>query len=202
MRYEVHLTRDIQQNLLISPQALLKEVVVYSRRRDENVKNAQMGRFDLAVSQIKSVPVIFGEVDILKTLQLLPGIRNAGEGNTGLYVRGGGPDQNLILTVDGQEVRGLGSGESVRVERGDHDAVAGRAHTGYTPTEPDRRPGPHGAPQTMGEERARVRRTGCPRRPVGVSRREVRCRVRRILHDRERHDGQRFVDLKQIDLVE
>jgi hypothetical protein len=97
LRYEVNLTKDVQQNLLLSPQSLLKEVVVYSRRRDENVKNAQMGRFDLAVSQIKSVPVIFGEVDILKTLQLLPGIRNAGEGNTGLYVRGGGPDQNLIL---------------------------------------------------------------------------------------------------------
>jgi hypothetical protein len=46
------------------------------------------------------VPAIFGEVDILKTLQLLPGVRNAGEGNTGLYVRGGGPDQNLILLDD------------------------------------------------------------------------------------------------------
>jgi hypothetical protein len=59
-----------------------------------------MGKFDLTMAQIKSVPVIFGEVDILKTLQLLPGVRNAGEGNTGLYVRGGGPDQNLIMLDD------------------------------------------------------------------------------------------------------
>ena len=52
------------------------------------------------MAQIKSLPVLFGEVDIMKTLQLLPGVSNAGEGNTGLYVRGGGPDQNLILLDD------------------------------------------------------------------------------------------------------
>ena len=52
------------------------------------------------MARVKAVPVIFGETDILKTLQLLPGVRNAGEGNTGLYVRGGGPDQNLIMLDD------------------------------------------------------------------------------------------------------
>lgn len=89
-------TLDIQ----MVQKSVLEEVVVYSKRRDANVKNAQMGKFDLSMAQIKSVPVIFGEVDILKTLQLLPGVRNAGEGNTGLYVRGGGPDQNLIMLDD------------------------------------------------------------------------------------------------------
>src|SRR5687767_12988729 len=59
-----------------------------------------MGKIDMTVSRIKSVPVLLGEVDLLKTLQLLPGVRNAGEGNTGLYVRGGGPDQNLIMLDD------------------------------------------------------------------------------------------------------
>ena len=59
-----------------------------------------MGKIDLSMSQVKSLPVLFGEVDIMKTLQLLPGVSNAGEGNTGLYVRGGGPDQNLILLDD------------------------------------------------------------------------------------------------------
>ena len=59
-----------------------------------------MGRIDLSMNKIKSLPVIFGEVDPLKALQLLPGVRNAGEGNSGLYVRGGGPDQNLILLDD------------------------------------------------------------------------------------------------------
>lgn len=86
--------------LLVPKSAAAEEVVVYARRRDENVKNAQMGKFDLSISKVKALPVLMGEVDLLKTLQLLPGVRNAGEGNTGLYVRGGGPDQNLIILDD------------------------------------------------------------------------------------------------------
>ncbi len=76
------------------------EVIVYSKRRDANVKNAQMGKVDLTMTQIKNIPAFMGEVDLLKAIQLLPGIRNAGEGNAGFYVRGGGPDQNLILLDD------------------------------------------------------------------------------------------------------
>ncbi len=88
-------------NFLLTPKTTSsEEVVVYAKRRDENVKNAQMGKFDLSVSKVKALPVLMGEVDLLKTLQLLPGVRNAGEGNTGLYVRGGGPDQNLIILDD------------------------------------------------------------------------------------------------------
>ena len=56
-----------------------------------------MGQIDLNINTVKSLPSFMGETDILKTLQLLPGVRNAGEGNSGFYVRGGGPDQNLIL---------------------------------------------------------------------------------------------------------
>jgi len=97
---EVRLDSNLQLNVDLLQRSVLEEVVVYSRRRDANVRNSQMGKFDLTMAQIKSVPVIFGEVDILKTLQLLPGVRNAGEGNTGLYVRGGGPDQNLIMLDD------------------------------------------------------------------------------------------------------
>ena len=59
-----------------------------------------MGKIDLTMDAIKSMPALFGEVDVLKTLQLLPGVRNAGEGNSGFYVRGGGPDQNLIILDD------------------------------------------------------------------------------------------------------
>lgn len=91
---------NIDQNFYLSPKTTLQEVIVSSKRRDGNVKNAQMGKIDLSISQVKSVPVLLGETDLLKTLQLLPGVRNAGEGNTGLYVRGGGPDQNLILLDD------------------------------------------------------------------------------------------------------
>lgn len=90
--------RTLDFNLL--QRSMLETVVVSSRRRDGNVQNAQMGRIDLSMNQVKAVPVLLGEVDILKTLQLMPGIQNAGEGNTGLYVRGGGPDQNLIMLDD------------------------------------------------------------------------------------------------------
>lgn len=85
---------------LISKSSLISEVVVYSRRRDGNVKNAQMGKVDLSMNQIKNIPAFMGEIDLLKALQLLPGVRNAGEGNAGFYVRGGGPDQNLIILDD------------------------------------------------------------------------------------------------------
>ncbi|HEX8278451.1 MAG TPA: TonB-dependent receptor, partial [Segetibacter sp.] len=79
---------------------IIENVTVTGHRRDNNVKTAQMGKIDLSIESIKSMPAIFGEVDILKTLQLLPGVRNAGEGNSGFYVRGGGPDQNLIILDD------------------------------------------------------------------------------------------------------
>lgn len=85
---------------LIAKSSLISEVVVYSRRRDGNVKNAQMGKVDLSMNQIKNIPAFMGEIDLLKALQLLPGVRNAGEGNAGFYVRGGGPDQNLIILDD------------------------------------------------------------------------------------------------------
>lgn len=85
---------------LMSRSAAIGEVVVYSRRRDANVKNAQMGKIDLSMNQIRNIPAFMGEIDLLKALQLLPGVRNAGEGNAGFYVRGGGPDQNLIILDD------------------------------------------------------------------------------------------------------
>ena len=99
-QFEVTLDANLEFNIELLQKSVLEEVIVLSRRRDANVKNAQMGKIDLTMARIKTVPVIFGETDILKTLQLLPGVRNAGEGNTGLYVRGGGPDQNLIMLDD------------------------------------------------------------------------------------------------------
>ncbi|RYZ61678.1 MAG: carboxypeptidase-like regulatory domain-containing protein, partial [Chitinophagaceae bacterium] len=88
----IQLTNNLEQTILLLPRSsALNEVVVFSRRRDANVRNAQMGQIDLSISQIKNVPAFLGEVDILKAIQLLPGVRNAGEGNAGFYVRGGGP---------------------------------------------------------------------------------------------------------------
>lgn len=76
---------------------ILKEVVVESSRKNDNLTKAQMGTETINMAAISKVPVIFGEKDLLKTIQLLPGVKSAGEGNSGFFVRGGGADQNLIL---------------------------------------------------------------------------------------------------------
>ncbi len=97
----LRLTADTRINFEVLPKIYLsEEVVVSAKKRDANVKNAQMGKFTLPMDQIKSLPAFLGEVDLLKTIQFLPGVRNAGEGSAGIYVRGGGPDQNLILLDD------------------------------------------------------------------------------------------------------
>ncbi len=97
----LNLHADTLMNIdLYSGSNLSQEVVITSRKRDNNVKAAQMGKITLSIEQIKSVPAFLGEVDLLKVVQLLPGVRNAGEGNSVIYVRGGGPDQNLVLLDD------------------------------------------------------------------------------------------------------
>jgi TonB dependent receptor/CarboxypepD_reg-like domain/TonB-dependent Receptor Plug Domain len=77
-----------------------REAVITAERKDAQVTNTQMGKIDLSTEQLKTLPAIFGEVDVMKSIQLLPGVQSAGEGQTGFYVRGGGPDQNLILLDD------------------------------------------------------------------------------------------------------
>lgn len=94
----VELNKNIKLNFNLLPISInTKEVFITAKRGKENVEGAQMGTVNLQIEKIKTLPVIFGEVDILKTLQLLPGVKSGGEGNSGFYVRGGGPDQNLIL---------------------------------------------------------------------------------------------------------
>jgi hypothetical protein len=88
-------------NIELSPKMkTTKEVIIKTKRKDENVKSTEMGMHKLSIEGLKKLPVILGEVDILKALQLLPGVNSAGEGQSGFYVRGGGPDQNLILLDD------------------------------------------------------------------------------------------------------
>lgn len=96
----LNLWQDTVLNIELKTREMMQEVIVSSRKRDANVKNAQMGRIVLPIEQIKSIPAFLGEVDLLKTIQLLPGVRNAGEGSAGIYVRGGGADQNLIMLDD------------------------------------------------------------------------------------------------------
>ncbi len=95
---QLELNENRRYNLELEPDVITtQEVVVSSERKDKNVSSADLGTVDLDVESIKSLPALMGEVDILKTLQLLPGVQSSGEGNSGFYVRGGGPDQNLIL---------------------------------------------------------------------------------------------------------
>ncbi len=94
---KISLNSAQQINIALQSGALLAEVVVTAREEDQNVQATKMGTVELGTEQIKKLPAIFGEVDVLKTLQLLPGVQSAGEGASGLYVRGGGPDQNLVL---------------------------------------------------------------------------------------------------------
>ncbi|GIV33312.1 MAG: collagen-binding protein [Chitinophagales bacterium] len=95
---EVTLQSDRRVNFELLPQAkVTEEVIVTSERKDKNVESSQMSAVEISVEQIKTLPVLLGEADILKTVQLLPGVQSSGEGNSSLYVRGGGPDQNLVL---------------------------------------------------------------------------------------------------------
>lgn len=96
--FMVNLNKNIPLPVELSPGGVqLAEVVVSARKRNENVSKPLMGVQKLSTNEIKNIPVLFGEKDVLKTIQLLPGIQAAGDGNSGFYVRGGGADQNLIL---------------------------------------------------------------------------------------------------------
>lgn len=98
---EIILDKDIRMNTELSDDTkILEEVVIVEERKDENVKSTTMGKEELSTDRIKSIPAFMGEVDIIKAIQLLPGVQAAGEGNSGIYVRGGGPDQNLVLLDD------------------------------------------------------------------------------------------------------
>ena len=95
---QVNLLQNTIINFNLSSRSTsLKEVVIGAEKKNDNITNPEMGVEKLDVKQIAAIPVLFGEKDILKTLQLLPGIESAGDGNSGFYVRGGGSDQNLIL---------------------------------------------------------------------------------------------------------
>ena len=95
---KVSLHKNEVINLPLQIKSELKEVVISADKpNNDNIVSPQMGIDKLNMAQINQVPVLLGERDILKTISLLPGVKSAGEGNTGFYVRGGGADQNLIL---------------------------------------------------------------------------------------------------------
>ncbi|MEN9942640.1 MAG: hypothetical protein RLZZ91_641, partial [Bacteroidota bacterium] len=91
------LQANLHKDFELQPVSFTGGPVIIEGTRRENVGSTDMGKIEIGIDQIKKIPVIFGEVDILKTITLLPGVQSSGEGNAGFYVRGGGVDQNLIL---------------------------------------------------------------------------------------------------------
>ena len=94
----ITLTQNSKTNFnLNSNETVLKEVIINSNSTKSDTKRSEMSVNKLSIAAIKKMPVVLGEVDIIKSLLLLPGVTNAGEGASGFNVRGGGADQNLIL---------------------------------------------------------------------------------------------------------
>ncbi len=94
---KISLDKNMKWEVEMNSNAITTKEVVIQGERKRNVESSQMSVTKLEVQQVKELPAVFGEVDVLKTIQLLPGVSSIGEGNAGFYVRGGGPDQNLIL---------------------------------------------------------------------------------------------------------
>jgi hypothetical protein len=92
------LDHDISSNVLMKSDAQnLQEIVVQDKPIDENVISVQMSKNTVNMAQIRKLPALFGEVDIIKNIQMMPGVITAGEGTSAFFVRGGSGDQNLIL---------------------------------------------------------------------------------------------------------
>lgn len=95
---KINLNQNIELIVELQPQLnVLTDVIVSTKKKNENISKPLMGVEKLSMKEINQLPVLLGEKDVLKSIQLLPGIKSAGEGNSGFYVRGGGSDQNLIL---------------------------------------------------------------------------------------------------------
>jgi len=97
------LYKDTIINIDIPTIDALNEVTIFGNREVLGVRGSQMSAIDIPIEQIKAVPAMFGETDVLKALQLLPGVQAGAEATAGLYVRGGNPDENLLL-LDGVPV--------------------------------------------------------------------------------------------------
>ena len=93
------LRRDTVVNIALKAGEMLTGATVVAQK-EAGIQSTYLGAVDIPLAQIQNTPVLFGEADVLKVLQMMPGVQGGNEGMTGLYVRGGGPDENLIL-LDG-----------------------------------------------------------------------------------------------------
>ncbi|MBU3663164.1 MAG: TonB-dependent receptor [Bacteroidetes bacterium] len=99
--FKIKLNQNLENNIWLEPGTALQEVVVSAEKQSTKLAEVtRMSVIEIPVQQIKDIPALLGEKDVLKVIQLLPGVQKGGEGNSGIYVRGGGPDQNLIILDD------------------------------------------------------------------------------------------------------
>ena len=96
----LHLTNDTTLNIRLIQDNRLAEVDVYADQKISGIETSQMSAIEVPIEEVKKLPMLFGEVDVMKALQKLPGVQTASDGQAGIYVRGGGYDQNQI-TLDG-----------------------------------------------------------------------------------------------------
>ncbi|KAA9332001.1 TonB-dependent receptor [Adhaeribacter soli] len=97
---QIFLNRELNLNIDLQPAAELQEVVVTADRELRSTQTTQTSKMQIPVEQVKDIPALLGEKDVLKVVQLMPGVQKGIEGSVGLHVRGGGPDQNLIILDD------------------------------------------------------------------------------------------------------
>ena len=100
---EFNLKSNTTLNIELTPNIQIEEVIVQGKLQEGGVESSQMSIINIPMKTIKNLPVLLGEPDIIKMVQLMPGVQSGSEGQSGMYVRGGGPDQNLIL-LDGVPV--------------------------------------------------------------------------------------------------
>ncbi len=93
--------KNLQENISLTPQETnIEEITIIGHQKENIIRQNEIGTVRLDVKELSTIPVFFGEQDILKSIQLMPGVSPVGEGNSGFYVRGGNSDQNLILLDD------------------------------------------------------------------------------------------------------
>ena len=101
IKKEIIMDKNRQENYSLAPsETPIEEITITGQPKENMIRQNEIGIVRLDVKELSTIPILFGEQDILKSIQLMPGVSPVGEGNSGFYVRGGNPDQNLILLDD------------------------------------------------------------------------------------------------------
>lgn len=103
LHFQLQLQNDTTLDIRLIQDNRLAEVDIYADRKLSGIETSQMSAIEVPIEEVKKLPMLFGEVDVMKALQKLPGVQSANDGQAGIYVRGGGYDQNQI-TLDGATI--------------------------------------------------------------------------------------------------